>query len=115
MPISESTKLENSRNFYRDFNESGYREEIFHRITDLQEQTDRIAIALSSLENKGLDVKGLSDRDRVVFHNFVSSATNGPFFSASSAAFPAARAPARIVECLQITIDAINQASSGLC
>src|SRR5450755_1389558 len=24
MPISESTKLENSRNFYRDFNESGY-------------------------------------------------------------------------------------------
>ena len=39
----------------------------------------------------------------------------GPFFAASSAAFPAARAPARIVEWLQITIDAINQASSGLC
>jgi hypothetical protein len=52
------------------------REEIFHRITDLREQTDRIAIALSSLENKGLDVKGLNDRDRVVFLNFVSSATN---------------------------------------
>jgi hypothetical protein len=38
----------------------------------------------------------------------------GPFFAASSAAFPAARAPARIVEWLQITIDAINQASSGV-
>jgi hypothetical protein len=24
MPVSESTKLENSRDFYRDFNESGY-------------------------------------------------------------------------------------------
>jgi hypothetical protein len=36
-------------------------------------------------------------------------------FAASSAAFPAAHAPARIVEWLQITIDAINQASSGLC
>jgi hypothetical protein len=27
MPVSESTKLENSRDFYRDFNESGYTKE----------------------------------------------------------------------------------------
>jgi hypothetical protein len=52
------------------------REEIFRRISDLREQTDRIAVTLGSLENKSLDVKGLSNSDRAIFINFVSSATN---------------------------------------
>jgi ABC-type antimicrobial peptide transport system permease subunit len=52
------------------------KEEISRRIVDLKEQTDRIGVPLSSLENKGLELKGLNDRDRVVFLNFVSSATN---------------------------------------
>jgi hypothetical protein len=52
------------------------REEIYHRLVDLREQTDRIDVALSTLDSRGLDIKGLSDRDRVLFLNFVSSATN---------------------------------------
>jgi hypothetical protein len=60
------------------------REEIFRRISDLQEQTNRIAVALNSLENKGLDLKGLSDSDRVIFINFASSATNKIFVNEGS-------------------------------
>jgi hypothetical protein len=52
------------------------REEILHRLVDLREQVDRIGVAFSSFDTRPFDVKLLDDSERVVFLNFLSSATN---------------------------------------
>jgi hypothetical protein len=53
-----------------------HRNEILRRLVDLREQVEQITLALALMDIKPLSVKGLDDRERIMFVNWVSSATN---------------------------------------